>query len=1247
MNWTPEQRTAIETIDRGVLVSAGAGSGKTGVLAERCVHLVCDAQPRSSIDRLLVVTFTDAAAAEMRSRIGAALNDRLRAGGPGAARRLSEQLALLDAAPISTIHAFCRRVLARFFAPVGLDPGFRVLDGHEARLLRAAALDDLLATLHRGDGPLADGYDALVDAFGRPRDPDGPLCERVDALDRFLESVVDRDDWLEAQLARYAAVDPARLSPFWHAERRALLTERLALIASDCRGELARLARGDVLLRDEFARRIETIAAALEPLVDACHRAGSAAELDAVCERIAATEMEHAPRRPRELRGAADEPARLFEAAQDRYRALGKALAALRKTDARFTDADWAEGLARVAPHVRTLVGLVRAFRSRYDEAKRAAVACDFADLERLTLRLLSDERGQASPVATWLAERFDHVLVDEYQDVNPVQDAILRRIGRSDDARRANNLFVVGDVKQSIYRFRLAEAGLFVQAAERARAPASAGREQFVALNRNFRSHPGILSFVNALFERLMSPELGGVAYDDAAALRPPDGAAADVPGAPRVELHLLAPLAGQVASAPDDDTADDAAAADDLGGDSWERVEREAFAIAERILALRAADPGARFGDIAVLMRSPRHAAPRLVRVLERRGIPVQAELASGFFAAREVRDVLTVLRLIDNPRQDVPLAAYLRSPLAPRPLDDSALARIRLAGEPGAPFHEAAIDAARRGPRAALRSVVFAALAALERWRELARRRPLTELLDALLDETGYAGYVAALSDAAARAANLAALREVVARFATFRRQGVGRFLEFMGRLADAAEDLGAAAAVAAGDDRVRVMSIHSAKGLEFPVVFVAELGKEFNLRDQSAPFLFERSAGLGLRAADARRRITYPTLAHRRASEMIRRQALAEEQRVLYVALTRAKERLILVGTAPRAVVAECEEPDDAGITGLEAEPGPLPLATRLKARSFLDWLLAARRSFTGDQRALLSIERYSADEISSWRLAPRHDAGVTERLTRLARLGAAPSPPAGGVETAGLDALLARLAWEDPRRPLSRLPAVVAASALKRRFDALRDPDDPPAPLDRPTFAPRWAAPLADSVARPADDALARGTATHRVLQCVELARDCDLADLRQQLAALVAAGRIDRPDAERVDLDALAWFFGEPLGARLRRAGDTARREAAFVNAVSPAEFGGAAVACEPADRVLVRGIVDCFFEEAGGLVLLDYKTDPLSPGEVAARAEHYRPQLAAYARAVADIWRQPVRERWLVFLAPRQIVAV
>jgi ATP-dependent helicase/nuclease subunit A len=1233
--WTPAQLRGIQTTGRSLLVSAAAGSGKTAVLAQRCAHLVCDADDACDVDELLVVTFTEAAAAEMKSRIGRALRARARA---APSDRLTHQLALLDRASISTLHGFCSRLLRQHFHAVGLDPGFSVLDADDARLLRNEVARQLFADRYELDDHGT--FQRLVDCYADGNDE--RLVRLVLHVHEMLNSLVDRDGWIERSLRRIAeAADaPVLGTTELGRELHAFIASGLNGIIRSCDDAIAQLPRlGDFRKYVDLLRDHRVMLGLWQKKLDEHGVNALAAE----------AALFQPPKLPPVRNDVPNKDA--AKAAVDAVRGAMKA--GPWRDCLRFTAAEWRDGLRAVLPHAREFLSLVEQFERFYRLRKDASRSVDFADLERLALKAMRDpavaEALAPSPAARACHKRFRHVLVDEYQDINEVQDAILTLLSREcvrGEPGTETNLFSVGDVKQSIYRFRLAEPTRFLEREKAFRGnaigPDSAPFGEVIDLQANFRSRAPLLKAVNAVFERLMTAEAADIAYDASHRLHAgrtfadaPEGACC-FRGAP-IELHLLPKkLDAQRDDPPDrpapESEADcDTAPADD--GDDLDRAEREALLVARRIremMRLEGRPPmcvsetgpdGAaryrpmRYGDMVILLRSMKHKADEYAEVLEAAGIPVHSESSTGYFESTEVRDMLALLALLDNQRQDVPLASVLRSPLAELGRPEDAMARVRLAypaGKNGPAFHEACRRyAAERDDE--LAAWLRAFFGRLGRWRALAQRRPLADLIGAAYDDTGYLTYVGALHNGRQRVANLTYLRDRAAQFGSFHRQGLSRFLQFLDSLREES-DLGQPSVAGEAEDVVRIMSVHRSKGLEFPVVFLPDLGKAINLQDCVGAVLADRRAGLGMAVVDDVKRVRYPSLASTLVQHRLRQQALAEELRVLYVAMTRAQEHLVMVGTCGTEAPARWT-------ARWKGHAGPLPADAVLGATTMLDWVGPVAAATSSSAGEVFEATFHGAAEVAAWRhpsQAPKGDGGRAAALARLEPLD--PPPPPNAVA----DEVARRLTQTYAHAAATRGAAARAMTETGPRKGAA-------APAKSPLLCAGVAGtPAADEV----------GTATHRVLRNLDFRRPASAEDVAVQVRELVERRLLSPAEEAVVDVDALVWLMESEVGRLLRDHYGQLRRELPVYAAAAQLTSD------DPADRVMLRGRIDVLVPLGDRLLVVDYKTDAVAADEVTARAELYRPQVERYADAISRATAKPVVTK-LVFLRARSCVDV
>jgi ATP-dependent helicase/nuclease subunit A len=1236
VRWTPQQQRGIETTGRSLLVSAAAGSGKTAVLAARCGYLVCDAPPehRCDVDQLLVVTFTRAAASEMRSRIEQALRQRLGASESDDAR-LARQIMLLDRAGISTLHSFCTNVLRRHFNVVGLDPNFRMLDEDEAFLLRIETARQLLAERYEAD--TLGEFQAMIDSYAEGDDE--RLLKRVIHAHNMLCSIVDPRGWLTTARDRIAeaARGPLGKSELGR-EMAGLIQDRLSDFRRRCIDAVKQFSRSEPLV--PYAEWVNELIAALEGI----NEDFQGENFDKLSAAIKAFPMPKLPRMASTVPGKEDAKKQIDKLRDEL--SPGGALHDL----CRFSGREWQEGLAGVLPGTDIFVDLVGQFTQRYTAAKAEVGVLDFNDLERLTLQVLRgpDEQGRLSPSGTARAyhAQFRHVLVDEYQDINEVQDAILSLVSRdciSGQEGAVQNLFCVGDVKQSIYRFRLADPRRFLDRDERLRTCGDPSIGEVIDLQSNFRSRPPLLDALNCVFERLMTAAAAEINYDQSHRLHPgaaypPAGKVRCFEGGP-IELHLLPSAEGSV-------VIDDSAGSADVAELELDRTEREAAFVAHRILQLLDDDPARRMhvmdrapdgqlqprplrrSDIVILLRATQYKAAAFSDMLRACGVPVHADSGSGFFNSMEIRDLLALLSTLDNLQQDIPLAAVLRSPLSGLAEPENSLARIRLA-YPGSaehvPFHQAVARYALE-QHDELAAHLRDLLGRLDGWRRLAQQRPLAEVLWAIYDSTGYLAFCAGLRGGEQRVANLIRLHERAHQFGSFQRQGLRRFMQFLQSLQDDEKDLGQPSVASEADDVVKIMSIHRSKGLEFPVVILPDLGKKHNLSDTAGPILIDRAAGLGLNCVDEAKRIRYPSMGSFLVQERIRRQSLAEELRVLYVAMTRAKEHLILVGTC------KADQPGNWSRRWGDHE-GALPSEEVLRSGCMLDWIGPVFAATEHMNPPPFGLTMHGEEEVRAWSAPATRRPQLSDRQQQVARLEPLEPPPAANPDA---ERIRQRLTGSYAFDPYTQLAAAQSVGSLKKHrqgdSDAEKSAPRDSRRLDEQLPAPRC---VAESLSPSPTEV---GSAVHRVLQCIDFSRPGTGTEIGRQIAEMVDRKLLSPAEAESVDVSIVEWLLSTKLGHLLRSHAPQVRRE---LPVFYPMPVGNSD---DSFDRVMVRGRIDAMIPDPAGVILIDYKTDRVTAETIEDRTAFYRPQVESYGRAMVGITRKPVKAVHLVYLVARQI---
>jgi ATP-dependent helicase/nuclease subunit A len=1243
---TADQQRGVQTVGKSLLLSAAAGSGKTRVLAERCAYLVCDAPGpfRCNVDELLVVTFTEAAAAEMRERIGRALEARLKTENTP---RLREQVALVEQSNISTLHSFCARLLRQHFHLVGLDPAFSVMDEHEARLLRLDVGRALLRDRYnrRNADPAGRSSPPGESTFARLLDgyfdgDDERLLHEILRLSDLLGSMVDGEGWFNESVDRIAEAANPRVALLTSEIGRVLigLVQRgLADLGRRCNETIEALV---ALGQPEFDQYIER-AVELRDISHHLYKQVGQAGLEAVSEEAEVTFARFKPVKSTVPRK--DQAKALIDGLMEEYKSGGW------RSLLRFTEREWKDGLTAILPFVHELRDLTLRFSQRYQEAKADSRQLDFGDLERLTKQLLLDtSRPGRRPSATarQYQRLFKHVLVDEYQDINAVQALILRLLSRdaSDDPAMQPNLFCVGDVKQSIYRFRLADPAQFV-ARERELRDDPAGRGEVIDLRQNFRTRGPLLEAINDVFSRLMTESAVEIEYDETQRLVPGRkfGEAGDVPvfpGSP-IELHLLTDTS--------EESAESAEPADD-GDGGWDRTEREAAFVAKRILqiigksdapAMHVYERGgdaprpARYKDIVVLLRSKRYKANQFVRVFESFGIPVHAESGTGFFESQEIRDVVALLCLLDNQQQDLELATYLRSPLVRLPDAEDALARIRIAypkrdGKPT--FHDAVVRYADEKSDA-LAERLRAVLQHLSDLRQTANRQPVHDTIWQVYHDSGYLAYVSGLVNGRQRAANLLELYDRARSFGNHRRQGLGRFLEFLQSL-EVEADLGQPSVGTEAADVVRVMTVHGSKGLEFPIVIVPDCGKRINTQDEAGPLLVDRTAGIGMPVADLQKRVRYPSLAELLVKDRIHRKLLAEELRVLYVAMTRAMEHLILVGTA------EASKPD-AWKQAWSGHAGPLPESAVVGARTLLDWLGPVWAAEADTSAPCLELQVHSASALDADRPGQRRAArsAVMDDICALRPVGPERAPQ-GEAAT-----VVQRLGFVYPFESAVARPAVTRVTALAKPADA--EPASfavPPAVAGVSVETASGALELPRFLAgqRPAA-AADIGSAVHLVLQHLRFAGVKSADDIRHQAADMAASSLLRAELYAALTAQAyedMAWFVLQTdIGRQIVANEPRLLREMPVVFTLPEPD------AHDPRDLTMVRGRLDLFVPTADGGVIVDYKTDNIRTAEqMEQRVRLYREQVRLYGQSLNRLTGRQPRRAVLVFLRARRI---
>ena len=1172
---TEQQRAVVE--DRGgpLLVSAAAGSGKTSVLVGRLAEYITDARDPRRIDDFLIITYTKAAAAELRVKIASELQSLL-AADPGSAH-LRRQPQLLYLTQISTVHAFCAAILRQYAWRVDLTPDFGIAEERDCEVRKAEILETVLEESYEEMSP---DFARLADSLGAGRD-DSALETLVLKVFETLQTHPDPDARLR-ELRDSLTTEGAASETIWCRAQCEDLTAALGDWIEPA-AEAVDLAGTTETLRQKVRPALES---ELDSLIGL--REASAGGREAVYRYLTAPETGElfVPRLtfPRTL--TEDEMV-----LRDRI----KGLRDLYKTHVRdltapflVPDGEVLADLTLTAPAIRALLDLTERFSRAWAAEKRRRNVLDFSDLEHTALKLLAP-KGVPSETAAEISDRFREVLVDEYQDTNRVQDAIFSAVSHA-----GRNLFMVGDVKQSIYRFRQADPSLFLEryASFVPVAEAEEGEPRKILLSRNFRSRPEVLEACNHVFSTVMSQRIGGLDYGEEEALR--FGAAYYPEASIPVELHVLDLPARRSGSEGGED--------EETAG----REEQEAALVARRIRELLeepflvtegSARRPVRPGDIAILLRSPSSRASAYLEALRAEGIPASSDRGSSIVSTPEVSLLLSLLRVVDNPRQDIPLAAALAGPLFGFGAED--LARLRV-NAPEACLYDALAAAEDTDDRAA------AFLALLRDLREKTAVFSVGRMVWEVIRRTRMEDILSAGPEGSEVTANL----ETVFRMACSFDAAGGTFGEFADHVLTQSDSLRRSGE---GAEAVSLVSIHSSKGLEYPVVVLADLGGKINQKDSSGLLLTHPELGIGADAVDPVLGARWPTAASLAIAGRLRIETLSEEQRILYVAMTRAKEKLIM--TCCRSGIQKTLK-DLAALSRFPASPALVGSVTHMG-----DWILAA---------ALLRPE---SQVLKAFFDLPDTPVIGVEMSWDIRVHTRAPEPrdaaePVTGAILPGTDfdpeeilgAL--RFAYDHPG---TRTPAKATATGLKGRQEDLEAAEH--TAMDREISFPT------PSFARRELTAAQRGTAVHLVMQYADYAALSRRETAAEEICRLAQEGYLTEQQAEAVTPGRFLRFFASPLGRRVLACPDLIR-EFKFSVLVDAAPYFPEAAG----EELLLQGMVDCCIPGPEGLTILDFKTDAIHPGEEAARAETYRAQMTAYADALSRIFERPVTETILYF---------
>ena len=1230
VKWTAEQQAAIDIHGCNLLVAAGAGSGKTAVLVERIIKMITHPTKPIDIDKLLVVTFTNAAASEMKERIAKAIGEELKK--HTKSKQLQRQLTLLNRASITTIHSFCLEVVRNNFHYLDIDPNFRIADDTEAILLKAEVLEDMFEEAYKDENCTVE-FLKLVEFYCGNRD-DLELQNLVLDIYNFAMSAPYPKELLN-DMAEDFNVD--KDYKFSNSKWAKILMEDIQIElqgiydAMSYALSLIQETEGLEVYEENFHNEVNMI----QDVILACR--GSWDDLCKEFQNVGfgklktcrKCENKQTQEKVKEIRNKAK---KVINDLKDKIMSYGSY--------------DTMLDLIELYPTMRALSDLVIEFMDKYSKAKKDRAIIDFNDFEHFCLNVLThkDENGDvvATKEALTLRQKYEEVLVDEYQDSNDVQEAIINSIARKDiDTGENNNVFMVGDVKQSIYRFRQARPEIFLEKYNSYGTDES-NIQRKITLFKNFRSRKEVIDGVNFIFEQIMSVNIGELEYDNKEALNlgasfPSCDEVNSVVGG-NVELHLL--QKGSTVEESEKEKSGEEALEEDL-----DDIQMEARLVVQRINELvnpysentfKVLDKntgeyrGVQYSDIVILLRTTSKWSNIFMEELKENLIPCYADTGSGYFEALEIKTILALLQIIDNPRQDIPLIAVMRSPIAafiPEELID-----IRVSDK-NIEFYEALKEISKtREDDLGRKCKSF--LERLNLWRKKAEYTPIDELLWYLYTDTGYYGYVGAMAGGVQRQANLRILFERARQYSKNSYKGLFNYINFINKLRVSSGDMGSAKILGENENVVRIMSIHKSKGLEFPVVFLSGLGKGFNMKDLNNRVLFHRELGYGPDFVDIEKRVTYPTVLKQSLKKKIKMETLSEEMRILYVALTRAKEKLILTGA-----VRDIDKAIKKWSYSIGRNDIKLPENEVLSAKNYLDWICPSiiRHKDTNGFREEEDFEEndFIYDE-SQWEVKfynrkdlklREEESDEDEEEINLDNIGK---------HGEFYEEIKRRLEWEYDYIEASKLPTLLTVTEVKRMNES-----EVSSEYSQMMYSPKLVKKPAFLEKNKKLTGAEKGTAVHAVMQKLNYNRDLTSEEIKLQIKEMVDKELITLEQADSVDIEKIMRFFKSDIGKRIIKS-DKVYREVPFHILLNISDIYSELKDDENKkakykdEKITLQGIIDCYFEENDEIVLIDYKTDYIKSGDEDSIKNKYKVQLEYYEKAIEQITGKKVKEKYL-----------
>ncbi len=1244
--WTKEQLSAIETRNCNLLVAAAAGSGKTAVLVERIIRIITNEENPVDIDKLLVVTFTNAAAAEMRERIAAAISKALDK--EPTSKNLQKQLTLLNRANITTMHSFCLDVIKNNFHKIDLDPSFRIGDTTEGILLKDEVIEELFEEKYDEED---NEFTTLVEAFSSYKNDDN-LKELILDMYNFTMSGPWPEKWLKESAEAFNISTQEELDKSRWVQ---ILKDSIKI---ELEGYIKMLNKAIEIINetDGLEPYLDTFSSELYS-IEKCYES-----MDSGLEDIYTSLCAVSFGRLKSIKKdkVSDENAQ--NTVKDIRDDIKKKISDLINSTFSVTPEEMLINIKGAYPNIKKLTELVLEFGEKFSKKKKEKNILDFNDLEHLCLKILSeiDEEGNIKPSKTAIEFKnlFDEVLVDEYQDSNNVQEAIIGLVSRRDD--EFPNVFMVGDVKQSIYRFRQAKPELFIDKYINYTLEESDNRK--IQLYKNFRSRRSVIDGVNYIFKEIMSKTVGELEYTDEEALNlgasyeESDDENIILGGS--IEVNIIDKHVEEFESEEDDEEKEEVEGVNLEGKVVAKRIKELISGNGDKVFKVLDKETGEyrplKYKDIVILLRATKNWAESLLDELGQGGIPAYADTGSGYFESIEIRTIMSLLRVIDNPFQDIPIISVLKSPIMGFSAEE--LSKIRLI-ESDKYFYENIIDIAENLSKDNSKELIDKCRLFLDKlkvWRRKAIYMPIDEFIWYLYMDTAYYGYVGAMPNGVLRQANLKILFQRAKQFEQTSFKGLFNFINFINKLTKSSGDMGSAKILGENEDVVRIMSIHKSKGLEFPVVFLCGTGKQFNLMDLNKNILYHDELGFGPDYVDLEKRMSIGTIAKEAIKKKMKLETLSEEVRILYVACTRAKEKLIITGT-----VKETEKSIEKWMTSASLDHNIILPSEVLKGKSYLDWIGMALCQHNDGRilrESIAASDEISKDDDSRWQINLWRRNDIIESDSDIIE------EEEKDIKSEILDEKFdkdiyaevnKRLSYEYPLKESTILKSNISVSDLKKRnsdesdvtvefidIDENCDEDNKKKQVITPKF-------LKEEKGLTAAE---KGTAVHFVMRKINLDKVSSLNEIKEQIQELYDNEFILEEEMKAVNPYKILSFFKSDLGKMMievHKKGEKVYRELPFYTEISSMDIDKSLDKKYKNEKVRLQGIIDCFFEYDGEIILLDYKTDYVPKGKEKIFKEKYLKQIDYYSDALFKIMGRKVSKRYLYSFYLEKVISI